>query len=152
MQYQEKTGLFVNVIPAKEEGEKDTHEIVTEYTFEYTNRNGHPIPSVTVAVVPFKTMPESALEIGIGWTFCSKRDNPNKAKGRAIAQARAIGAITNKKSTVIKTRNGREIGFISFAGAVNAAGLQAALGVTADRTIERIMQTVEHLVGQADPK
>ena len=145
MDYSTDTGLYTETIPAKKEGEEDTHRTVTEFTFEYANKNGHPIPETTVAIVPFRLTRDGALMASIGWTWCNHKDNPQKRKGRSIAQARALGVIKNTKGDAITTKNGRSVGFSCLAENISKRQLMREAEING-QTASRIMKSVEHLL------
>ncbi len=79
------------------EGLLDTANEVTnrfegiELLYDYEERAGVICPARTVAIIREVVGDEELF--GVGVSFCSKSDFPNRSKGRRIAIARAKGAI-----------------------------------------------------------
>ncbi len=114
-----------------------------EFTYEYHKRNGHPVPKTTVAMIPVPSKTRG-FRVAMGWSWCSRRDNPNKRKGRSIAHARALGVIEHENE-IIKTRQGATIGIVLFPTHVTADYMSRHFGFNL-QTAERLAFSAQHLV------
>jgi hypothetical protein len=83
------------------EDEKGNKTIVhipfVDFVYGFSTRKGQKCPTLTLAVVPFIDAQDGdRLHYGVGAAYCSVLDDPVKAKGRAIAEARARAVINTK--------------------------------------------------------
>jgi hypothetical protein len=87
----ERNGFFNRIIPPVEEGDEIREVPLVDFIHGYAHRNGQKIPVTTVCIVPF--VDGGKLWFGIGMSHCSVLDQPVKARGRQISEARARGVI-----------------------------------------------------------